>query len=267
MSVMLNEIPIRSALVRKVLQFCCKVDKGRMTQGSLYSKYNWRRWNHWFVLTVSWACAGLMSISPVLASCLKQGWPSEKGGMDWTFDTPGSWDEHPRLVRNPDPLTSHRILDHFWENYGYLIRAYIMQLITGVLASLRLSSATCWPAFDEGGGSAVGGSSDLTKHYSLVEGGWYQESAVTKPQAMHHSKPATLHKAALCCTKYPQQGGIRFSQWLDPQSQTHISLILGNWPGSRYKHVKVCSVTPSAWEPASLRSDIKSQGQSLLPGL
>lgn len=56
---------------------------------------------------------------------------------------PGSVDEHPKLVRNPGPLTSHRILTHFWENCGYLIQAYIMPLKAGLLASLRLSSVTC----------------------------------------------------------------------------------------------------------------------------
>lgn len=56
---------------------------------------------------------------------------------------PGSVDEHPKLVRNPGPLTSHRILTHFWENCGYLIQAYIMPLKAGLLASLRLSSVNC----------------------------------------------------------------------------------------------------------------------------
>lgn len=73
-------------------------------------------------MSMCWAivhrpCAGLLfeTVNPRVAV-----WSSEEGGVGWRFDTPGSGDEHPKLVRNPGPLTSHRILTHFWENYVYL---------------------------------------------------------------------------------------------------------------------------------------------------
>ena len=59
---------------------------------------------------------------------------SEKEGVGWRFDTPDSGDGHPKLVWNPDPLTSHRILTHFRENYGDRTQDYIMHVIKGVQA-------------------------------------------------------------------------------------------------------------------------------------
>lgn len=81
-------------------------------------------------MSVCWAvvhhpCAGLMFKTVDHGAAA---WSSEKGGTGWRFDTPGSGDEHPKLVQNPEPLTSHRILTDFWENCGYLIQAYIMHL-------------------------------------------------------------------------------------------------------------------------------------------
>ena len=79
---------------------------------------------------------------------------------------PCSVDEHPKLVRNPGPLTSHRILTHFWENCGYLIQAYIMPLIAPGFAQVIIRHLlTC----RMGGwvGMADRGSSDLTKFYII----------------------------------------------------------------------------------------------------
>lgn len=52
-----------------------------------------------------------------------------RGGTGWRFDTPGLEDEPPKLVWNPEPLTSLSILTHFWENCGYLIQDYILHLL------------------------------------------------------------------------------------------------------------------------------------------
>lgn len=47
-------------------------------------------------------------------------------GQSERFNTFGSGDEHPKLVRNPGPLTCRHILTRFWENRRYLIPPYIM---------------------------------------------------------------------------------------------------------------------------------------------
>lgn len=58
-------------------------------------------------------------------------WSSQRG-TGQKFDTLGSWEEHPRPVQNAHPLTSHRILTHFWENSRYPIQACITHINTGV---------------------------------------------------------------------------------------------------------------------------------------
>lgn len=110
--------------------------------------------------------------------------------------------------------------------------------------------------------------------FEILEGLMLQNSLteITPPYSMASSKHTMLTlfgKPLIHATKYPQQGGLILFQWSYPQAQTEQTHQTNpqqlTWFMVQVR--KGLLLTPRALGNLSLQSNIKSQGQSLLPGL